>query len=342
MSSDFVFGPISLGTAINASLSHMLILFAYLVHTLTKNEDLPQRISIEISMIINILVLINYPVMLPVTAGLTIYNIFTRKQNFMRWSSLFLFLIFTLALSQVITSLIQHNNAGLGGSFSKTQFESYLIIFILATILFLSLSKFNYYVLYYLSAITITLLYMSIPYIKNSGLELNYYNTKYLYLLIVPILIILIIVLCNSIEKEQPRYIFELMVFTLLVLSVSSSLYNNTLITKNLQSTSMRNSIKNLTIEKNERIYYVDYIDEHDELLLNLWADTRNIDYSTPWVIGNKQSQGVSITFAEWQSPPADRICRYVESFPDSLIITKNENVITLAEEKCAFDFELR
>jgi hypothetical protein len=104
----------------------------------------------------------------------------------------------------------------------------------------------------------------------------------------------------------------------------------------------MRNSIKNLAIEKNERIYYVDYIDEHDELLLNLWADTRNIDYSTPWVIGNRQSQGVSIIFAEWQSPPADRICRYVESFPESLIITKNENVITLAEEKCAFDFELR
>ena len=342
MSSDFVAGPLSIGTAINASISHMLLLFTYLVYVLSKDKKLSSKVTLELSMIINILVLINYPIMLPISFGLTFFIIIKNKQNLKSWSFLFLFTFFILYLIQVLDSLIRYNNTGIGGSFAKSDFEFYLIIFAFTATLLLLIERFYYYTWYFPAVIMITFLYMSIPYIVNNQLVLNYYNTKYLYLLMVPALVILMIIFCSRIEKNQPHYIFQLLVFTLLALSLTSSFYNNTLITKNLQSSSMRNSIKNLSIEKNERIYYVDYIDEHDELLLNLWADTRNIDYSTPWVIGNNQSQGVSIIFAEWQSPPADRICRYVESFPESLIITKNENVITNAEEKCAFDFELR
>jgi hypothetical protein len=342
MSSDFVFGPLSLGTAINATLSHMLILFAYLTYLFTINNEPLQKFSIEISMIINVLVLINNPLMLPLSAGLTLRHILVKKQFFLSWQSLVLFATFGFILFQVIFSLVRYNAFGLGGSFSKIDFELYLTIFVFITILFTIISKINIYYIYFLATITITFLYISIPYIKDNKIDLNYYNTKYLYLLIVPVMIIMLLSIYAHIEKNKPRYALQLSVFTLLALSIVSSFYNNTLVIKNLQSTSLRNSIKNLENEKHERVYYVDYIDQHDELLLNLWADTRNINYSTPWVKGNKQSLGVSTIFAEWQTPPSDRVCAYVKSFPDALIVSKNKSAIAVAKENCTFNFELR
>jgi len=104
----------------------------------------------------------------------------------------------------------------------------------------------------------------------------------------------------------------------------------------------MRNSLNNLAKERKERLYYVNYIDKNEELLLNLWADTRNIDYSTPWEIGNTQSKGVSLIFSDWQSHPEDRICNYIKSFPDALIISKSEVDVFSATKVCLFNFELR
>ena len=121
-----------------------------------------------------------------------------------------------------------------------------------------------------------------------------------------------------------------------------SSISNNSLILNNLQSTNMRNSLNNLANESKERLYYVNYLDQSEELLLNLWADTRNIDYSTPWEIGNKQSRGVSLIFSDWQSPPEDRICNYIKSFPNALIISTSKVDIISATKVCRFDFELR
>lgn len=293
-------------------------------------------------MILNILVLMNYPLLIPLSASLTLYMIFVKKENFINFTSIFLFALFISYTFQVINSLIKHNSNGLGGSFASYNFKFYFVLFLLAGSIQLIVAKFDYWILYYPFTILLTFFYISLPYIKKNGFDLNYYNTKYLYLLMVPILVILMVNIYQFIEKTQNKYLFLVTVLLLFVLSTLSSISNNSLIVNNLQTTSMRNSLNNLAKERKERLYYVNYVDQNEELLLNLWADTRNIDYSTPWVIGNNQSKGVSLIFSDWQSHPEDRICNYIRSFPNALIISKSEVDVFSATKVCLFDFELR
>jgi hypothetical protein len=126
-------------------------------------------------------------------------------------------------------------------------------------------------------------------------------------------------------------------------MTFSAIFQDRSLLTSRIQDVELSKSINDLFEEKVNRVYYVDYLNIKDEeLLLNLWADTRNINYTSAWIQGNPQSKGVELIFKNWRNDPKVRICEYVGFFPNSLIISRSNESISEAKKYCSFDSEVR
>jgi hypothetical protein len=340
VTSNFVTGPLILGGATNVVMAHWFITTSVLIYILNSKKQISNRFSILIQIIISILILTTYPLLIPIPFILTIKLIY--KNQYMLSDFIFLILSVILIINVILTYdlLKQQRDLAISGTFVSFNFNAHLALYVLSLFIICIIYKDKKEIFIYLMYLLSTFIYISIPYYVKFNSYLNYYNTKFLYLIIVPSLLLFVLLIVRHLIKIGQKII---VILSLIIMLCASIFQDRSLLTSRVQDIELSKSIYDLFEEKVDRVYYVDYLNIKDEeLLLNLWADTRNINYTRAWIQGNPQSKGVELIFKNWRDDPEVRICEYVVFFPNSLIISRSNESISEAKRYCSFDSEVR